>query len=991
MTAQKLIRACGVASMTGDAKNSRMGPRDVVKGITDYHAKLLAHELTRRSASDSIERLAGVLSDAQVDLNPHQVEAALFAFRNPFSKGAILADEVGLGKTIEAGLLLSQKWAERKRRLLVIAPANLRKQWSQELADKFHLPSVILEAKSFNQAIKAGRLNPFEQPGIVLCSFQFAKSKEPYVRQTQWDLVAIDEAHRLRNVYKKANRVAQAIKDAVAPFPKVLLTATPLQNSLLELYGLVSIIDDFAFGDVKSFQKRFTRLANQGDFDELKDRLKPFCKRTLRRQVLEYIKYTNRHAIVEEFFPYPEEQQLYDLVTDYLQRPNLYALPAGQRQLMTSILRKLLASSSFAIANTLQGLIGKLELAANVKEPVPEAPDTLQQDFDGFEEDADEWGDDDDDGDDGAPQGPIYSPAQMDEVRQEIATLREIFRLARLIQKNSKGDTLLTALRKGFAAAAEAQASQGAANLSKKAVVFTESRRTQEYLFGILQDTEFAGKVVMFNGSNTDPLSKEVYERWRKKHAGTDRITGSPTADMRAALVDHFRDEATILLATEAAAEGVNMQFCNLVVNFDLPWNPQRIEQRIGRCHRYGQKYDVVVVNFLNKANAADVRVHQLLREKFKLFDGVFGASDEVLGLAEAGVEFEKRIAAIYQKCRTPQQIEFEFNAFQAELEDRITEGRTNAREMLLDNFDQEVIEKVRVESNATLDRFQSRLWALTRFRLADHATFAEDEYSFTLHDNPFPGETLNPGPYRMGRAVEDANMYRVGHPLAQKVITGALDAATPAAELAFNLTTGGRNIAILAPYVGKSGWLAIDMLTVTAIDDEDDIILAAATDDGRELVPEEVRRMFDLPATIAGEAAGQASAALDTLVARQRAATLERMTERNGEHFDEEIDKLDMWADDRRTTLKAELDELDETIKAAKKAARTAPTVPEKLERQREIRKLETKRQEAWRAFDEASQAIEREKDRKMDELAARLQQKTEQKRLFAVRWRVV
>lgn len=268
--------------------------------LTDYHAKYFAYELTKRCASDSVEKLAPVLADAQVDLNPHQVEAALFAFRSPFSRGAILADEVGLGKTIEAGLLLSQKWAERKRRLLVILPANLRKQWSQELADKFHLPSVILETRSFNDAIRAGNLNPFQQDAVVLCSFQFARTKQPYILQTPWALVVIDEAHRLRNVYKTTSKIAVAIKQAVAPFPKVLLTATPLQNSLLELYGLVSIVDDYAFGDLKSYRARFTRLGNDSDFADLKERLKPLCKHTLRRQVLEYVKYTNRHALVQE-------------------------------------------------------------------------------------------------------------------------------------------------------------------------------------------------------------------------------------------------------------------------------------------------------------------------------------------------------------------------------------------------------------------------------------------------------------------------------------------------------------------------------------------------------------------------------------------------------------------------------------------------------------------------------------------------------------------
>jgi superfamily II DNA/RNA helicase len=223
--------------------------------------------------------------------------------------------------------------------------------------------------------------------------------------------------------------------------------------------------------------------------------------------------------------------------------------------------------------------------------------------------------------------------------------------------KNSKGEVLLTALRRGFAAAEKARRAHESAPLQQKAIVFTESRRTQEYLFQILSATEFAGKVMLFNGTNNDAGSKAIHEKWLERHAGTDRVSGSPSADMRAALVDHFRDEAAILIATEAAAEGINLQFCNLVVNYDLPWNPQRVEQRIGRCHRYGQQFDVVVVNFLNKKNAADQRVYQLLDQKFRLFDGVFGASDEVLGAIESGVDFEKRIASIYQKCRTPEQI----------------------------------------------------------------------------------------------------------------------------------------------------------------------------------------------------------------------------------------------------------------------------------------------------------------------------------------------
>jgi len=958
--------------------------------LTDYHAKYFAYELTKRCASDSVEKLASVLADAQVDLNPHQIEAALFAFRSPFSRGAILADEVGLGKTIEAGLLLAQKWAEGKRRLLVILPANLRKQWSQELADKFHLPSVILETRSFNDAVGAGNLNPFQQDAIILCSYQFARTKEPYVRQTPWALVVIDEAHRLRNVYKTTSKIAVAIKQAVAPFPKVLLTATPLQNSLLELYGLVSIIDDYAFGDLKSYRTRFTRLGNDTDFADLKERLKPLCKRTLRRQVLEYVKYTNRHALVQEFVPTSDEQRLYDLVSEYLQQPTLYALPASQRQLMTLILRKLLASSTYAISSTLDGLVHKLEAAATVAEAVDAPPEELLENWEELEELADEW-DEDADGP-ASHERTRLTPEQLAELWQEMAQLREFHALAKSIIKNSKGEVLLTALRRGFAAAAEAQKNHGMATLQQKAVIFTESRRTQEYLFRILEQTEFAGKVMLFNGTNTDATSKAIYRRWLEKHAGTDHISGSPTADMRAALVEYFRDEAAILIATEAAAEGINLQFCNLVVNYDLPWNPQRIEQRIGRCHRYGQKFDVVVVNFLNKSNAADLRVYQLLDEKFRLFSGVFGASDEVLGAVESGVDFEKRIAAIYQKCRTQEQIQFEFDQLQKELETGIVAGERDAREKLLDNFDQEVVEKVRIQSHDFLDRFNQQLWSLTRYLLAEHARFETSDYSFMLLTNPFPGETIHPGPYRMGRHVEDANTYRVGHPLAKRLLTRAKGLAVEPAEVIFNYGESRKKIAVLESLVGRGGWLSCAHVTVSALETEDQLAFAGVVDDGKALDETQCRRLFDLPATQGARCAITANiaASLDDSLARRRQDLLDGMTVRNGRWFDTEMDKLDRWAEDRRATLKGELEGLDEALKEAKKAARLAPNLPEKLERQREVRKLEAKRDDAWRAYDQASRELDRQKDALLDEVSRRLRQRIEEELLFTIRWQL-
>lgn len=956
--------------------------------LTPFHAKYFAYELTKKSSSDSMQKLASTLVDAQVDLNPHQVEAALFAFRSPLSKGAILADEVGLGKTIEAGLVISQKWAERKRKILIITPANLRKQWSQELQDKFFLNSFILEAKSFNDCIKKGNLNPFDQSEIIICSYQFARTKEVYLKLISWDLAVIDEAHRLRNVYKAGNKIARSIKASLDEAPKILLTATPLQNSLLELYGLVSIIDDYSFGDLKSFKAQYSRVTSTADadaFTELKERLKPVCKRTLRRQVLEYIRYTNRIALVEEFFPTEEEQRLYDLVSNYLQAENLYALPAGQRKLMTLILRRLLASSTFAISSTLEGLGKKLENIISQNASV-DTEEIIAENFETFDELKDEWSEDDEE----EKEEDSYTADDIENIKTEIKALKEFETLAKSIHRNSKGEKLFTALENGFK-------EMGRLNAPRKAIIFTESTRTQIYLRNILEARGFADKVVLFNGSNTDPKSREIYAAWAAKYKDTDKATGSRSADMRAALVDYFRDEATIMIATEAAAEGINLQFCSLIINYDMPWNPQRIEQRIGRCHRYGQKYDVVVVNFLNKANAADVRVYELLRDKFQLFNGVFGASDEVLGSIENGVDFEKRIAKIYQDCRTHEQIIIAFNELQADLECNISNAMQTTRQQLLENFDEEVHEKLRInlqESKEYLSRYEKWLWDITKFYLKDDADFAPDEHSFTLNRNPFPNGKIHSGPYRIGKHIDDANIYRIGHPLAQNIIEACKDNKLEKFELIFDYTNSGIKITSLEKFIGKSGFMIGNVLSITTFEEEEIIQLFAVTDEQTILDKQLCERFFSLPANIVEqehEAPATLTKLLSDAIALQQTNAIDEVGQRNANYFETELDKLDNWGEDRRNSLKVVLKELDQQIKEVKKQARLAPNLPDKLKLEKERKKLEAERDTAWKEYDGAAKEIEQNKDQLIDKVEKRLKQNLKDEQLFNFKWSLI
>ena len=964
--------------------------------ITDYHAKYYAHELLKCRPSGDMEGLIPTLLSAQVDLNPHQVDAALFAFRSPLSKGAVLADEVGLGKTIEAGILLSQKWAERKRKLLIIVPASLRKQWNQELGSKFFLPSLILETRSFNQALKQSMQNPFKRgKEIIICSYQFARNKSEYAGQIQWDLVVIDEAHRLRNVYKPQNKIARALRKTFQNIPKVLLTATPLQNSLMELYGLTSFVDEHTFGDEKSFSSQYSGHigSDENVYSELRQRLAPICQRTLRRQVQEYVKYTKRIPITEEFTPKQEEQILYEKISHYLQRENLRALPSSQRQLITLVLRKLLASSSYAIQGALTKMIHRLEaILKDDLEQKNQSDRELSEDFESFEDTKEEWE---------SKKETVKKPLTEEDrnsIEKEIEDLKSFQELAVSIKENAKGETLLKALKIGFKKAKKLGALE-------KALIFTESRKTQNYLLKLLETTKYTEKIVLFNGSNNDIKSKEIYKEWKLKNKDSDRVTGSKTADMRSALVDYFKETAQIMIATEAAAEGINLQFCSFIVNYDLPWNPQRIEQRIGRCHRYGQKHDVVVLNFLNRKNSADQRVFQLLSEKFKLFKGVFGASDEVLGNIESGVDFEKRILQIYQQCRTNEEIQKAFDNLQNEMSKPIDEKMKKTRQKLLENFDAEVHEKLKnhkIESQKILDKHQNWLWKITKLVLEDNALFDSNTHTFHLKSIPFGLGNIPRGPYEMGNDIKNSHIYRLEHPLAKNIMDIVINKQTNKAKLIFDYNDPSiPKISILTGLIGKSGVLRLTKMTVESFEKEDHLIFSAITDAEESLDQEQCSRLFSLPATVSNLQNAESKETtnreinhdeyLNKLYEKEKGKIISIISDKNSKDFEREMDKLDFWAEDRKKTLEQKLKEMDKSIKELKRATRKANSLPEKIRLQKQVNDMDSKRDKEWKDFDRAKQEIDDKKEELINNIEFRLKQKITDDIIFEIEWELV
>ena len=908
--------------------------------------------------------LPRTLANARVDMNPHQVDAALFALRSPLERGAILADEVGLGKTIEAGLVIAQRWAERRKRVVLIVPATLRKQWAQELWDKFDLPSNIMDARHFESAGDAG-INPFESDSVVIVSYEFAARKQRELQAIPWDLVVFDEAHRLRNVYRKSgNKVAKTLGEAVQNRFKLLLSATPMQNSLMELYGLVSVIDPHFFGSDDAFRAQYaSQQTDQTRLLELRKRMQRISKRTLRRQVQEagLINFTNRFSITEDFRLTPEENALYQGVSDYLRDGCVHAISPNARCLVILVLRKILASSSFAIGATLHKMVDRLEKTMTAGIGALEDYETADALGEIAENDS----------------APELSREEIRSLSKEIRQLKEFIAMADSIRDNAKGLALVKVLGKAF----EMTERLGG---PRKAVIFTESRRTQLYLLDKLEAAGYAGKLVLINGSNSDPASRAIYRRWLDRHADSGRISGARSADMKAAIVEEFRDRATLLIATESGAEGVNMQFCSLVINYDLPWNPQRVEQRIGRVHRYGQRHDVVVVNFLNKGNRADELVFELLDQKFKLFEGVFGASDEVLGALDSGVDVEQHIGDIYQKCREPEEIEAAFEALRKELNESLTAAEQDTRRAVLENLDTDVVAKLRTRQGAVrtqLTDYQEHLLCLARARLPgagvyeDHLVFEGIRFDLDWR-----------------RVIDnDSQFLRVSEGLGNKLVEEAKSCDLPPAFLVFDYGSLGVEYSDLRRNLGESGHLAVDLLTIESADTEQYLILAAYTESGHQLPEATCRRLLKTPSreVPAGSRADEAqlAAALDATADNH----LSDAAKRNEQFFEEESDKLDRWAQDQREAMELELKRLDGEIRGARKVLRGLPSLAEKAQAKRGIKTMEAHRDERMLAFHEARKQIAKKEDELLDEVERKLALSHHRKRLFTIRWKLV
>ncbi len=643
--------------------------------LTPFHALYKAHKLS--SYAFGQDRLTAVFASSDIEVYPYQIAAARFALRSPYLKGVILCDEGSLGKTYEALLIITQLWYEGKERLLLIVPTPLLYQWHEIIHKSFSVPCFTLDSATIYDANKNKDSNPFLQDGLVLTTYDSAAQNAEHIANVEWDAVVFEEAHHLRRIYADTNKTAGVLKNAVSNAFKILLTATPMQNSIMDLYGLIHFIDETVFPDEKAFYERYFRKPE--NYPELADRVSRFCFRTTRPEVTNYVKIPERIPITVEFTLTPKEQELYNLLEAYVQRENKAAFPHMDQYDLALMLFRTFSSSTFALDKLLRGVIRRMESSAKT---------------------------------------------ESEHVAAEFSELQHMQALAASIKQNSKVTELLTGLKQGFARLKELGAKQ-------KALIFTENRTTQNFLFSFLNNGPYKGKVLTYHGGKTREYS----------------------------IMERFQNEAKILISTDIGAEGFNLEFCSFIVHYDLPYNTLTIEQRINRCHRQGQQSDVIILNFLNRNNFADVRTLELINKRILQFSGIFGMSDSVIGNFNRDIEsgFSKELA----KARTRQEID---QAHQTTLEQFEPENKQlvdRAEHSLFTSFTRDIAEKVHITPQyieSKTREIEEDLWYVTRWFFAGKQGFRLDDATRTVavtHLPPpkvFTGKALRRMEYSMAK-----------------------------------------------------------------------------------------------------------------------------------------------------------------------------------------------------------------------------------------------
>lgn len=876
-----------------------------------YHAYYKAVKLSEYTYG--YKRFVPVFASSDIEIYPYQLAAAQFAMRSPYLKGAILCDEGSLGKTYEALLVITQTWYENKNSILVVVPTSLLGQWEKIIEEKFTIPFFTIDNnKTFDEHLKNGNKNPFSQDGIILTTYSFAKEKHEYISKIRWDLTVFEEAHHLSKIYKKENKGNLLIYNAVSNSFKLLLTATPIQNSIMDLYGLIYFIDDKILPDEEMFYNRYFRKLE--NYDELAKIASKYCFRTTKHQALSYIKIPNRIPITLKFGSSNKEKELYRLLDIYLQQDKKLAFPKMDRYELTMLLYHTLSSSSFAFKNMIKGVITRLE-------------DMLKEDV------------------------------RSERLRNELRQMQTIYKLTDSINEDSKIRVFLDALKSCFKKLREVGA-------NKKALVFTENKSTQKYIYNFLNEHGYKNKVLMFNGDFSRDYS----------------------------VMEKFKNEAEILVTTDVASEGFNLEFCSLVINYDLPYEVLTAEQRINRCHRQGQQSDVFVLSFINTENFADVRMIELINKRIRQFNGIIGLSDNIIG------NFDLSLEEALSKARNVKDIDKEFNETLEHYESYNKSLVKSAEESLFATFSEDIANRVYISPQyirSKIKELNDDLWYITKYFFSKFPEFSIDENTRTIScfgspPKVFDGSYLGRNEYSMQENYKPrSGRHTVTGSLAQRIIKQIkYDGINDKGAIFVNSNENApSDIAYyeveIKPnnsYIGGTSFYTF----------------CGRTKDKKVLSNEECEKLMNLPVIKCytfGERFSQMDwwkgkekphHELDNLVSPQEFINLAITRGSNAEK--EEIVKLKQYVKNEKAKLYKNVDALESELNTLEKNLENVTTLAEKLDLKKRISSVHKDYMESKQNLFFSDMKLDQELEDKIQQITEKADLKANVKRLFTI-----
>lgn len=916
--------------------------------LLDFELRTFAEKISLQEG-----RLGGgvnSLFSTRASLMPHQVRVAHWALHNPFTKGVILADEVGLGKTIEAAIVMKELICRgRANRILVLVPAKLVSQWRHELLEKINEDFVVLSGPEVRR-FEASRINPWAAHDRVIASLDYARAKGVEGRRTRldqinarpWDLVIVDEAHSLKDPDSSNHELIRGIEREHALF----LTGTPIRNYAWDLFYLSNILErreEKPLGTKYSFRKTFLQDARGlrvKNVPEMIERLEKFLIRNTKAKVPE-IHQVRRLGRTFHFEMQGTEREFHARAEDYiysLYRDGRAYQGEFYKVLLSNGLRKLLASSRDALLPTLRARLNRLreiqqrdalQTAADATQLLTSADPENPPDVNAAAL-----------GNDSEARTRRTLDEQRACLRAEIQEIAELLAYAGAVSENAKLDALITALRSsGFREA-------------EKFLVFTEYRRTMDLLVERLTKAGF--RADGFHGQ----LPR--FRPGRRSPSRSADGSGRTREDVFVRFRDASPSGTQVLIATEAAAEGLNLQFCHVIVNYDLPWNPQKIEQRIGRVHRIGQKEDVVVANLAVKGSMDD-EILRLLQEKIRLFDTVLGESELILGAIDDAqiLNFEEQLMEIAARARSPEQVRFEMERLRTELGE-VLQQRQEQMQLQLRDFDDRVTDHLGHTPNApsgvevTVKRKNGDVETFVRRYLTKHAISLEPSgrpgvFSF---QTPQPLRERHPdlaAEYRVTFQQEvaneaiDADYVAHGHPF----LMAAIEECKRFGEctrLILRYSDSDRRLHGFDHLAGKVGLWCNFKVTFTSYDAEECLFPV--------LVGEDVQfsdvfsfRMLYYPLV---ESAGAPLVPLEALAAASEAACgtlteakLNELRRLNEQVFEEEAARIDTFFEDSLLELEDEEQALSRRMERIQAKRRTAKTFDERKALREEYEQL--------------------------------------------------